>query len=153
MLLAISFEENRQYVGYLGFYMPTWASMLVGLVTGEFLQNLPVCWSVRFVTGEFLQNLPVCWSVRVVCLSVCVSVCLWTSLGRYNSVSFLHINMPSTYKHSHAPNCRLSVFHMSRSKVKVIGVKSCVFGSSTITQKDFVRFSQNLVFRSRKSRP
>ena len=42
-------------------------------------------------------------------------------------------------------------FERSRSKVKVTEVKSSIFGLSTITQIVFVRFAQNLVFRSRKS--
>ena len=36
----------------------------------------------------------------------------------------------------------------SRSKVKVTGVKSLIFGLHAITQKVFVRFSQNLQDRS-----
>ena len=76
-------------------------------------------------------------------LSVCLFVCLWTSLRRYNTVSLQHINMTSTSQHSLTLNYRLTFFQRSRSKVKVTGVKSSIFGLHAITQKVFVRFSQN----------
>ena len=88
--------------------------------------------------------------VGPVCLCVCVSVCLWTSLRRYNTVSLQHINMTSTWQHSLTLNYRLTFFQRSRSKVKVTGVKSLIFGWNAINQKVFVRFSQKLQDMSSK---
>merc|ERR1711942_369214 len=85
-----------------------------------------------------------------VCLFVCLFVCLWTSLRRSHTMSSLHINMTSTSQHSLTLNYRLTFFQRSRSKVKVTEVKSLIFGLHAITQKVFVRFSQNLLDRSSK---
>ena len=99
------------------------------------------------ITGEFS---PACWSSWFVCVCICVSVCLWTSLRRSHTVSSQHINIISTSQHSLTLNYRLTFFQRSRSKVKVTGVKSSIFGLHAITQKVFVRFSQFLQDRSSK---
>ena len=78
------------------------------------------------------------------------NACVWTCLRRCHTVNLQHINMISTLLYSLTLNYRLTFFQRSRSKVKVTGVKSSIFGLHAITQKVFVRFSQFLQDRSSK---
>ena len=76
-------------------------------------------------------------------LSVCLSVCghFWDSLTQWVlniSTSFHHARLLLSQITGFTKNIR------SRSKVKVTGVKSLIFEFNSITQKVFVRFSQNL---------
>ena len=74
---------------------------------------------------------------------VCVSVCLWTTLGHSHSSIFIdiYLNLHDLYKH--IPNYMPIVFQGHRSKVKVMRSKTSIFSFSKISKKILDRFSLN----------
>ena len=74
---------------------------------------------------------------------MCVSVCLWTTLGHSHSSIFIDIYLNLHHLYKHIPNYMLIVFQGHRSKVKVMRSKTSIFSFSKITKKILDRFSLN----------
>ena len=58
---------------------------------------------------------------------VCVSVCLWTTLGHSHSSIFIDIYLNLHHLYKHIPNYMPIVFQGHRLKFKVTGVKTLSF--------------------------